>query len=193
VRDSLGFGDETEEYAVEYNYAGENVSVYASGLLGNFNDKYSLNQERGGSATVSYFFLDKNKVGLSYLHGDTDAARRNIFGPWGIISFTDKLYAESEFDYQIKSSKLTPSIQPGYVTEQKLAYEIKQGIIPYGVWEFARLNLNDSSTQKQSFGMGMQFYPRPHVELTAEWQKLKIFYNGNYYADYAWIMANFYL
>ena len=100
---------------------------------------------------------------------------------------------ESETDYQVKISKIAPSTQSGYVTEQKLAYDIRQGITPYGVWEYARLNLDDPKSQKQSFGAGINWYPRPHVELTAEWQKLKIFSAGDYYADYAWIMANFYL
>ncbi|PMW02025.1 hypothetical protein C1X52_32640, partial [Pseudomonas sp. FW306-2-1A-C05A] len=88
---------------------GEAWSVFVSGLLGNFHDKYSLNQEQGASATASYFFLDKDKLGLSYLHGESNQYKRNTFGPWGIISLTDKLYAESEFDYQVKISKIAPS------------------------------------------------------------------------------------
>ncbi len=193
VRDSLGFGNDTESYGLEYSYGGENWTFFLTGLLGNFHDKYSTNQEHGASATASYFFLDKDKVGLSYLYGESYQYKRNTFGPWGIISLTDKLYVESETDYQVKISKIAPSTQSGYVTEQKLAYDIRQGITPYGVWEYARLNLDDPKSQKQSFGAGIHLYPRPHIELTAEWQKLKIFSSGDYYADYAWIMANFYL
>lgn len=184
VRRDLSFGQDTEAYALEYSYLGNNLSGYASVNFGNFGDPYSTNREKGAATTLSYHFFDKQKVGFSYYYASDDLQNRNVYGPWAIIMWLEKFYSLSELDFQDKK---------GFVTSHKLAYEAATGMIPYVSWEFSNLDWASDQAKKQAYSVGFQFFPRPHFEFLAQWQKEKIYGVGDYYSDLIWIMTNVYL
>jgi len=174
VRKYLGFGFDTESYNFEYSYLGENLNIFLTTKYGNFKDKYSQNKEGGVSASMSYFFGDKQKVGLSYYWGTEDRFKRDAYGVWGIFSFHPKIFTLHELDFQDKKIKASGLKQNGFVTSNKLNYEPMRGLITFLSYDLANLNPASPSSRKFAYGAGVQFFPRPHFEINSSWQKEEI-------------------
>lgn len=191
VRRDLRFGQDSEGYNLEYSYLGEALSIYVTGLFGNFGDRYSVNQEKGATVSASYFLADKHKVGVSFLRGQDDLARRAVGGLWAIVAWLDDLYTLSEFDWQ--SRKLPAGSQSGYVTTHKINYEVTKGLITYVLLERSHLNRTQSSAYRDTVGAGIQFFPRPHFEILTQWQRDQMHKVAKSGVHRAWLMLNFYL
>lgn len=196
VRRRLGFQQDTETYNAEYAWLGEKFSTYLTYVFGGLSDSKSRARESGPSLSTSYFLFDKHKIGASYFYGEDDArpndTRRVVMGPWFIVSWTDRLYSLSEFDYQRKENRITKQTTYGYVTSNRLSFEVHKGIIPFVLFEQEHLDRDRPQSKLRTFGLGAQFFPRPHFELSAAWQKERVFSSPDY-SDLAWIMLNFYL
>lgn len=191
VRRDLGFGQDTESYNLEYSLLGENVSLYLTGLFGNFGDNKSINQETGVSVSASYFFLEKNKIGFSAQHSENETTKRLVGGIWAIIAWSSKLFSLSEIDLQEKKTSAATTV--GHVTSNKLQYEITKGVLPYLLFERSYLDRDNPTSLKTGYGIGFQFFPRPHFEFLAQWEKEKLNNVERSDSDTIWIMGNFYL
>ncbi len=193
VRKDLGFGFDTETYNVELSYLGDAFSSYLTYLDGNFTqDQYALLKEKGVSWSGSYFFFEKEKVGVSAYRGEDDTNERWIGGPWWVLSFTPKLFLLSEFDFQEKKTKATSITQRGYVMSHRLGFEVVQGLIPFVSFDKKYLDRNDPATEQDAYGLGLQFFPRPHWEIVTSWQKEKLILSQRN-SDLLWLMLHFYL
>lgn len=192
IRRDLQLGFDTESYNLEYSWLGESVSAYLTGIFGSFGDTLAQSQEKGATGSISYYFLDKQKVGLSFMRSEDTTQRRTLGGPWLIFSFIKPLFLLSEFDYQNKTIKLTSQRQVGFVNSNRLNYEWFQGFISFLTFEKKFLNHNDPLSRQQSYGAGLQFFPRPHIELVAAWQKDQVL-QTNTSSDLYWLMLHFYL
>lgn len=174
VRRYLNFGFDTESYNLEYSYLGENYSAYLTQSFGNFEDKYSPNKEEGTTASASWFFAEKQKIGVSFFKGSEPLSRRNTYGVWGIFSFHPKIFTMHEVDFQNKRIKSSGKMQSGYVTSNKFNYESLRGVIGFLSYDLANLNPISSSSKRSSYGAGVQFFPRPHFEIVSSWQNEEI-------------------
>lgn len=193
VRKDLNFGFDTETYNVEASFLGDNWNFYFTYSDGNLaRDKYAMLKDQGGTVSMSYFFLDKEKVGLSLYHGEDETNRRWVFGPSAILSFSSKWFLLAEFDWQSKDLKSTQGYQQGYVTSSRLNYEWIQGLISFVSYDKKFLNQDDANTEQQSYGVGMQFFPRPHLEAIATWQKEEVI-ASRAKSDLVWLLLHFYL
>ena len=70
----------------------------------------------------------------------------------------------------------------GLVDFQKLDFEFYQGAHVYLTQELVRTDFTDSSTVSQTYGIGAQFFPRPHYDFQVAWQKAKS--DKEHFADY---------
>ena len=196
VRRRLGFQQDTETYNAEYAWLGEKFSTYVTYVFGNLSDSKSRAQESGPSFSMSYFLLDKHKLGASYFYGEESSKNtnttRHVYGPWFIISWTERLYSLSELDFQNKTNRQTGQSTSGYVTSNRLSYELFKGVIPFALFEQEHLDQGRPQSKLHTYGLGLQFFPRPHYELTAAWQKERLFSSPEY-SDLAWLMLHFYL
>lgn len=174
VRKYLNFGFDTESYNGEYSFLGENLNFYLTSTFGNFGDEYSQNKEKGISVSSSYFFWDKQKIGLSAYRGTEAFVNRITYGVWGIFSFHPKVFTMHELDFQNRKIKLSGVKQSGYVTSSKINYEYTRGIIGFLSYDLANLNPANISSRKFAYGTGVQFFPRPHFELISAWQREEI-------------------
>jgi hypothetical protein len=167
--------------------------VFVTGDFGR-PDRDSYHRETGFAIRPSLAVADTYKVGLSYFHGDGKDTTRNVGGPWGILGFTKRFFLLSEWDFQQQGSKTGafPS-QTGGLDYNRLDYEFIQGLHGYLTQDFAELNFNDFTTLHNSFGVGVQFFPRPHFEINASYQRLRQIFVGNAYTDFAWLMINLYI
>ena len=185
----LGWDQGDETYNVEVGWLGESFNFYATGIFGR-PDFSPSKQEKGISLLGALNLGERFKVGGSYYFGHKSDEDRHILGPFGILGFTSHFFLLSEFDWQWKDT--TTGSQSGFVHYERLNYEIFQGLHLYLNHEQSYLNLNSSSSNQYSFGLGMQFFPRPHFELNLLWQKQKTPTYDDF-VDFAWVLLHFYL
>jgi hypothetical protein len=193
VRRNFGFGQDAETFNLEYSYLGEFTSFHFTEIRGNHYDDKSYNKEKGRTATLSYFFMNKNKVGLSYLSSHDKIKERQIYGIWWQFSFTKDLFIDIETDLQRKVSRTTNSKQNGYTGSTKLHYSIFKGLIPYAVFEKTYLDSNNPLSETTIYGAGIDFFPRPHFEFNLNYQRETINIVKNSSTNVAWLMLNLYL
>lgn len=192
VRRFLNFGFDSESYNLEYSYQGENISTFATAFLGNFKDPFALAKEEGMSLSASYFFYDKQKIGISLLRASDEISKRSVSGVWGIFSYHPQFFSIHEFDLQYKFIKNNSQKQNGFVTSNKFNYEPIKGLISFLSYDLANLNPAIISSKKLAYGAGLQLFPRPHLEILTAWQKeeiVKLKVKSDLYS----LMVHFYL
>lgn len=192
IRRDLQLGFDTETYNAEYSFLGENLGFYLTGIFGSNDDPRSQTMEKGVTATTQYFFGEKQKIGFSYLRGQDDRQSRELYGPWAILSVGKSFYFLSEFNYQEQRLRSNGEKAVGYATSHRINYEIRQGMIPFLLLERKFLNRADPRAEQQSYGLGFQFFPRPHWEITGAWQKEKSL-STRLESDLYWMNLHFYL
>lgn len=192
VRRDTQMGFDTESYNAEYSWLGDKFAFYLTGLFGSLGDDKNQSQEKGVSASVSAFLAEKQKLGLSYQKSHDNLQERSIGGPWLILSITKPLFLLSELDYQSKLVRTSAQRQEGYVNSNKLNFEWMQGLISFVTYERKYLNRFDQLSRQQSYGTGIQFFPRPHFELIGAWQKDTVLATRTS-SDLYWLMLHFYL
>lgn len=189
----LGFGQDTETYNVEASYYHGNFSFFATSILGTYRDKTTYANERAQSVSAQYAFLRTQKVGATFYHGEEEAKLRNIAGPWFILSYDKNLFLMTEAFYQESKDRASKDVTKGYVNTNRLNYQVYKGVIPFLGFEAAQTNWSNDATKRQSYGGGLQFFPRPHFELLANYQKERYYSGEGYFADLYYFMLNFYL
>jgi hypothetical protein len=162
-----------ESYNLEFSYIGDPLNVIATGIFGRPDDP-STQRYVGASLTTAYNITDHDKLGLSYMYGTNDYNHRNVFGPYGLIGITDQFYILTEGDFQALTPKGTAGDAPtqwGFVETSRFGYELVQGLHLVLDQEFSRTSFSDLSTLNQRYGVGVWWFPRPHLELALEYQK----------------------
>lgn len=189
----LGWDEGQQTYNLEAAYISEKWNVFLTPDFGR-PDQPSLHRETGFSAWGSLAFADTYKVGLTYFYGNGQSTTRNVAGIWGTLGFAHNLFLLSEWDLQQQGSKNSsfPS-QLGGVDYNRFDYELIQGLHVYLTQDFSQLNFNDFQTLHNSFGLGVQWFPRPHFEINVSWQRLRTIAISSDYTDFAWAMINIYI
>jgi len=189
----LGFGNETETYNAEVSYLKNNFTFFYTAIIGTLKDKTSYATEKGHTASLQYAFLKSQKVGATYYKGKDENQKRDIYGPWFILNYDRNLFLMSELFLQNKLNDQSHVRSKGYVTTNRLNYQVHKGIIPFLTFEASQLDWTSDATKRQSYGTGLQFFPRPHIELMATYQKDRYYVDNGYFADLYWFMLNYYL
>jgi len=195
TRDPLRLGDQWSSYNFEASYITDKYNIFVTGILGRI-DNPSLEHEKGGALQATYAPSEKVKLGGEVYFGENDNERRWLFGPLGLIGITDRLMLQSEIDFQMNYQKtlaLGPDTQ-GWVSSQKLSYEITDGIWVFGDQEYGKFAFDIPLSEVQIYGVGMQFFPRTHFEFNVSFEKVRnLSANSGDFYDYAWLMTHFYL
>lgn len=166
-----------ESYNLELSYLGDTYSVIATGIFGRPDDTNTTSDtlhEYGATLVVSRSIADHYKLGLSYLYGTETGQRRNVFGAYGILGFTQKFYLTTELDFQGATNTFPGAGDPttwGCAQFNRLGYEVVKGLNLILAQEYARLNFSNVNTLNQRYGAGVWWFPRPHMEVSFEYQK----------------------
>jgi hypothetical protein len=196
TRSALRLGYLYETYNLEASYITEKYNVFVTGIFGNPDD-LSLNLDKGFAVQAAIAPTEKIKVGVNALYGVNPDEKRWLVGPFGLLGFTKYLMLQTEIDFQL----LKPTTQTaaydtnaGVATTQKLSYELTSGIWVYGIQEYGKIDFLNPLTEVETYGLGLQFFPRTHFEFNLAYEKAKQtgFQNGEFY-DYAWFVTHFYL
>jgi hypothetical protein len=193
IRRQLGFDEGQETDNVEAAYFTEKTDFFLTGLFSRMDEPWD-DHEHGLALSTSYFFLDRYKIGLSYMHSTKHANLRDTGGAWGILGFGKKIYALSEIDFQwSRSIDSGGASKHGGVSYQQLNYEFLQGFHVYLAHQLVYLDFNDTLSRMDSVGLGSQIYPRPHLDFQLEYRKERTMAISTNYNDVAWLMLHYYL
>lgn len=156
---------------------GINFSTYASTL---------------SSRTV--LLANTYKVGASYFYGHNDLANRHVFGPWGILGITSRIFLLTEFDFQRNYAFDFTEPQWGFANYNRLDFEPLQGLHTFGTAEFSKLNFSDPGSRLERYGLGIQFFPRPHFEFEVMGLEQRfVATSSDHFQQTLWLMLHYYL
>ena len=186
TRKGLGFDQGTERNQLEAMWNGEkwNSSLTFSKQI---ETPTNSKLEKAVNAQLNYSFLDSYRVGGDLWVGNLEGQGRQIIGAHALLGFTKKLYYLTEFDFQKDYSKKT-----GLFHFSKLGYEFIKGIHAIALEDYQKVDLNDGLTLSNSYGAGLEWYPRPHFEFEGVWSKKRVAIQTSEYSDYAYLMMHYY-
>ncbi len=111
---------------------------------------------------------------------------RSVAGPYVILGFTPHFFYMGELDFQNQNKW-------GIFDYQRLTYEVVQGLQLFISQELARPDLNGFNTKIARYGIGLQFFPRPHYELDLRWNWEEDAYDESHFHSLAWLLLHLYL
>ena len=189
IRSDLGLNQGQETHNAEFTWQADSWSMVNT-LVFPRKEKTSTQKQQGVYSQVSYAFAGTYKVGAQYSYLSSGSVEKQNVGVHALFGFTEKLFALVEVD--VPKTLSTRGKTRGYVHYLKLGYELTQGLQIAGTHELARSEWKKKVSEKQSFGLSTSFFPIPHVELQATWQKLEVRSIENKYGDYAWLLLHYY-
>jgi hypothetical protein len=71
-------------------------------------------------------------------------------------------------DWQFRHGQRATQGAAGWVSYNRLAYELAQGLQLYMMHQSDYSHLGEPTARDHTFGPGILFYPRPHFELQAQ-------------------------
>jgi hypothetical protein len=163
IRRDLGWDEGQETYNVEAAYVGEKYNGYLTYVAGR-PDNQLLYRESGVALSGARIIGDTYKLGVSYYYGASDITSHHLFGPWALLGFTRRFFLLSEISAD--RTYLSMSLEPtwGAVDYNRVDYEIFRGFHAYVTQEFTQTNFTENLTRTDNYGIGLQWFPRPHFE-----------------------------
>lgn len=195
TRKGIGRNQASETYNLEAAWTGEKLDAFVTAVFGR-PDSPSLGAESGFAVSGGWLFDERFKVGMSYYYGSRDISKRHLVGPYAILGFTPHFYLLLDLGFQLFTPQTGPVAnvqQQGTANYLRLDYEITQGFHAYLTQEFAQLDFKKSATGSEAYGVGLQWFPRPHWELNLLYQKQRVGGPSAKFADVAFLLAHFYL
>jgi len=189
IKRGLGWDEGSETYNVEGYYLGDGYEVFATGILGR-PDISIPDVEKGAALRGALILGESAKAGVSYFFGTNSAQSRHVFGPFALLGLSKKTVLMLEADFQRVSASGVSTT--GLSSYAKLSHEIVRGLHPFVTHEVGLNDLSSISTQSRyTYGLGMQWFPRPHFDfqLMYQFQTRKPGSNANF----AWLMMHAYL
>lgn len=144
--------------------------------------------DKAVSAQINYAFTETHRLGVNYWKSDSDLLQKSIFGITGLFGFTHELYALSELDLQFSEPNTATGITKGIYYFQKLGYEVTRGLHFIAQINGSQSDLEQKTTKSTGYGLGLNFYPRPHIEIQALWSR----FNANLDYDMGFLITHYY-
>jgi hypothetical protein len=187
TRGPLQFGYGMEKSTAEVSWLGENwnfiISRYATPK------ETSANHQTGTTAVVTYT-LGNFKSGVQYLSENDDHQDRKIIGALGYLGWTKEFGTLIELDRQTTTA-LGANDKNGISFLQKSSYEVSKGLHVLALNDYFQADLKNGATKNYKFGPGIQWFPRPHLDIQAFWTREQT--STSKEGDYAWLVLHYYL
>lgn len=166
----VGFDEGGETFNLEAAWLGEHFTGYLTANLGDADDPARPDPEKGVSVRPAFSFADRYQVGMSYYYGTASGNKRHLVGPFAVLGFTPHFFLLSELDYQSRVPDAGDT-KNGVATYNRLGYEPMQGLIFYLSQNLLKADFADANSFYNQYGIGTQFFPRPHFEFNLLWYR----------------------
>lgn len=168
----------------------ESFGVVAGVEQSPYEKRTEASAERGFYLQGEYI-IDTFKMGLHYWNRRSDTFTRDRYGAHAMLGFNHKwaLLTDWQFQQQLNAGR---SREWGFFGSGKLTYEPFKGLWVSAWGDYSQRNLEKNDSSRYRFGPGVQFFPRPHIELQALWLK-EHSKSSNAWGDYAMLILHYYL
>jgi len=164
-----GLGLDHDTYNVEANWITERFNASLTGIAFSAGGGPS---ERGAAATAGVFFAGRNKVWLSYMSRHGPGLDREAAGLSGVFGIGHRAYLLAQADLQrVRVDGTAPMVANELDTNLCFARETVKGLYVLLTDEMTRGHLGTSDRLSHSYGAGLRWFPRPHLELQARWRQ----------------------
>lgn len=192
----LGMNHGSETYNLELAQIGSSLSLFFDLVFGR-PDQEDLNKSvhKGVAFTGSWFFGERYRVGASFFQGRNETSSRRQGGPWFMGGITEKAFVlfEQYFVESWTNRDMTGKPVSGFGVNSKQGYEVMKGLVLYIMEDFSKQDVAQKRPSYQAIGPGVQWFPRPHLEVNAQYQKQILSPAQEKFSDFAWVMTNIYL
>lgn len=189
IKSLTDLGMESQRRSIEGQFNGENW-IFNLTLSQQSKDAESGREKESTiSSQVQYYFQDSFKVAGNIWSGQFNNGQKTMVGAWGVLPFLEQVYLVSEVDaitIEVFGAK-TNSL----VRYNKLAYNPIKGLDLFIHDESMSPDTAHSEQQVDRQGIGFQFFPIPHFDLTGIFTIQK--QSSQKDTEYAWIMLHYYL
>lgn len=185
TKQGVGLGQGSESYNLEGAWLGEQFDVFATAIFG----RPGQDREQGFAVRGAYNIGERAKVGAGYYLGIDSDSTRHLFGPYAIVGFTEKFFLLAEINLQ--SFTVSGVTSFGTVSYGRLNYEIYRGVHFYLAAEYGKTR--SAGPESWAGGGGSQWFPWPHIELRAQYDRRQDMTTGFLPSDYGWLQFHYYL
>lgn len=175
IRRGLGFeqGNETDQLEVTFTSEMLEATVYRDfgRKLRMKGDDSDSNEafDPGFGLTAATLIGTSSRLGMSYRHVAHDDTVDQWAGPYAAIGFTPTTFVLAEVDQRATITRHPdgdePKIARSAVSHLKVGHEFVTGWVTYALHEANVPNISAQNTRKDTFGLGSQWFPRPHFEI----------------------------
>ena len=169
TRTGLGWDENATSYNLELNRVAERVSG-ALTLIGGRLDVEGDERERGGAASMSFFFAGKRRVGLGLLATRRGRRARRAAGLHAVLGIGTHAYLLAETDVQRRASPGTDATWEAF-SNWCFARETVKGLYVLVVDEMSRPRVGHAGRLSHSYGAALRWFPRPHFEMQLRWRR----------------------
>lgn len=186
TRSLAGLSHDVETANIEFGWTTEHWNLTTTGAFA-LTDENELATSRSKALfqDVSFSNGTTDRIGISAMWADSDNGFTYMYGAHVAIGITDKLFVLGEGDLKWSPKDLHVRTDPDILRYIKVGYEVVKGLSPYVTY--------DGSRAGDNFGIGAQWFPRPHLEVSAQWEKSKYDAFGSGMSDFAYILFHYYL
>lgn len=164
VRRGLGFDQGHENLNAELTWFSQTHEVTLTKMVGVRKQEGDGSDERGTALNWAYFLNGKHRLGINTLVGKDETKSRDVVGVFGSFALADRWFLLAEENRQtIRPQNAAPYDQ--ILFYHRLGYEALQGLIPSLIIEGTVPQIRDLKTRRETIGLGVQWFPRPHFEL----------------------------
>ena len=189
VRQNLQMGPGSERQAVDLQYNGEKYN-FTAGISKSTLSSAVHDEELAFNFQALMNINDQHKVGFNYWYGEADKYRVIKVGLQGVLGWTESLYSLAELD-QVWNKDSNDVETQSFYQLFKTGYEIQKGLHLQAVQQFGKTDISGSS-EIQSLGAGLLWYPRPHFEIESLWSKRRNSAQTSLFEDYAYLVLHYY-
>ncbi len=188
TRGPLMFGYGMERDTAEVSWLGENWNFIVSHYK--TPENISANNQSGNTLTATYT-VSNFKSGLQFLSEKDDLQTRTITGAIGYLGWSKEFGTLFEADQVVTSPSAGGPDKKGLSLIQRSAYEIFKGFHIVALNDYFQSDVDNGATKNYKFGPGIQWFPRPHLDLQAFWTREQT--STSKEGDYAWLVLHYYL
>jgi hypothetical protein len=191
VRRNLGFDQGQENLNGELTWFAETHEVTLTRMMGARKQEADGSDEKGYSLGYAYFLSGKHRIGINGLTGKNPVQSRQVVGVFGSFALSEKWFLLAEENRQtIRPIQGNPYDQ--IIFYHRLGYEVIQGLIPSLIVEGIAPQIRDLKTRRESIGMGVQWFPRPHFDIDSM-VGMTLNHSDYSFSTTAYIIGHYYL
>jgi hypothetical protein len=196
TRKFLGFNQGQETYNAEFAWITQQFELIGTGMSGSASGEGISPRDDGFAVRTAWALGGRSQIGFSYLRGEGALWQRDVYGPFLMLSLTERLYIHSELDLQARraldSSDPSLPTHRALVSYTRCGWEFTQGLHLLATVETLDTLGGSYVPQQRAYGPGLQWFPRPHLEFLAKVEKRLDEAYSQEYGDQAMLVSHYY-